>query len=113
MGVVALIDSVVFQDFSFGADKAVLLRHVSEPIDTIEISRLPLRVFFYPDVTCDAALIEPLQQFAVAVGGIRGQSLGQVTVTFAIAFDHVSGGYALLTQPCRRSLHPHDDTTGV
>src|SRR6202011_438201 len=30
MGMVALIDSVVFQDFSFRADIAVLLRHVGE-----------------------------------------------------------------------------------
>jgi len=75
MGMVALIDSVVFQDFAFRTDIAVLLRHVSELVDAIEISRLPVRIFFHPDVTCDAALIEPLQQFAVAVGTQKAAGL--------------------------------------
>jgi len=41
MCVVALIDSGVFQDFAFRADISVLLRHVGELVDAIEISRLP------------------------------------------------------------------------
>jgi hypothetical protein len=32
-----------------------------------------------------------LQHLAVAVGGIRCQSLRQLAITCAIAFDHVSG----------------------
>ena len=72
----------------------------------------PLGFSFHPDVTRDAALIQPLQQFAVAVGGIRGQSLGQVAVTFAIALNHVSGRFALVTQPCRRSLPGYDSCRG-
>jgi hypothetical protein len=39
MGVVALIDSGVFQDFAFGAEIAVLLGRVGELIDAIEIGR--------------------------------------------------------------------------
>jgi hypothetical protein len=76
IGVVAFIDSGVFQDLPFRADIAVLLRHVDELIDALEIITLPIAIFFHPDVSCDAAVVEPLQQFAVAVGGIRGQSLG-------------------------------------
>jgi hypothetical protein len=113
MCVIALVDSGVFQDFAFRADIAVLLRHVGELVDAIEISWLPVRIFFHPHVTCDAAVVEPLQQFAVALGGVGGQSLGQIAVTFAIAFDHVSRRYALLSSPCRRSLYSHDDATGV
>src|SRR5258705_7023667 len=49
----------------------------------------------------------------VAVGGIRRQSMRQAALPFAIAFDHGSGRYTLLTQSRRRSLHAYDDATGV
>ena len=87
---VARIDADVLQEFAFRAEIAVLLGHVGELVDAIEIGR-PIGIFFHPDVRSDTALIQPLQQFAVAVGGIRRQRLRQVAVTFAIAFDHVSG----------------------
>src|SRR5215469_11544955 len=93
VGAVACIDSDILQDFPFRADIAVLLGYVAELFDAIKIRR-PIRVFFYPDIRSDAAVIEPLQQFAVAVGGIRRQSLRQVAVTFTISLDHVSGRYA-------------------
>ena len=35
----------------------------------------PIGIFFHPDVGSDAAFIESSQQFAVAIGGIRGQCL--------------------------------------
>ena len=57
MCVVAFIDSVVFQDFAFRADVAVLLRHVGELVDAIEIITLPIAIFFHPHVTCDAAVM--------------------------------------------------------
>ena len=73
---VARIDADVFQRLAFWADIAVLFGHVGELVDAIEIRR-PIRIFLHPDVSRDAALIEPLQQFAVAVAGIRGQSCGR------------------------------------
>src|SRR5580765_8912243 len=82
MCVVPLIDSGVFQDFAFRADITVLLGHVGELVDAIQISTLPIAIFFHPHVTYDAAVLEPLQKFPVAVGGIRGQGLGQIAVTF-------------------------------
>src|SRR5215469_8655249 len=85
---IAWIDAHVFQGLALRADIAVLLGQVSELVDAIEIAR-PIGIFFHPDVRSDAAVIQPLQQFAVAVGGIRGQRLRQVAVTFAITFDHV------------------------
>ena len=78
-----LLIPVYFQDFAFRAEIAVLLRHVGERVDALEISRLPIRIFFHRDVTCDAPLIEPLQQFAVALGGIRRQRLRQIVVVVA------------------------------
>ena len=69
MSAVERIDSDVLQDFAFRADIAVLLGYVSELVDAIEISP-PIGIFFHPDVSRDAALIEPWQQFAVAIGGI-------------------------------------------
>jgi len=77
MGVVEGIDSDILQWFAFRADIGVLLGHVGELINAIETSR-PIGIFFYPDVSRDATLLEPLQKFAVSVGGIRGQSLRQI-----------------------------------
>ena len=45
MGVVALMDADVFQDFAFRADIAVLRRHVGELVDAIEIRR-PIGFYF-------------------------------------------------------------------
>ena len=56
MCVVVLVNSGVLQNFAFRADITVLLRHVGELVDAIQISRLPLRIFFHPNVTGDAAL---------------------------------------------------------
>jgi len=55
MGVLALIDSGIFQNFAFGAEIAILLGHVSEPIDAIEISRT-VGIFFHPDIGSDTAV---------------------------------------------------------
>ena len=93
---VALVDTGVFQEFALRAEIAILLGHVAEPVDAIEVSRRR-GILFHPDVSSDAALIEPLQQFTVAVGSIRRQSLRQTAIPFAISFDHVSGRYTLLT----------------
>src|SRR5579863_7152849 len=81
MCVVVLIDSGVFQNFAFRADITVLLRHVGELVDAIQVRRLPLGIFFHPNVTCDAALIEPLQHFPIAVGGIGRHPLWPPTIS--------------------------------
>src|SRR5215467_6267013 len=73
MGVVARMDSHIFQWFAFRTYVAVLLRHVGEPVNAIETTRVG--IFFHSDVSFYAALIKPLQHFAVAVGGIRGHRL--------------------------------------
>src|SRR5579872_6052177 len=99
MCVVVLIDSGVFQDFAFRADITVLLRHVGELVDAIQVRRLPLGIFFHPNVTCDAALIEPLQHFPIAVGGIGCHPLWPPTISFAVAIDHIACRCTLLTQP--------------
>ena len=105
MSAVALIDADVFQEFAFRAEIAVLLGHVGELVDAVKVRRRS-GIFLYPDVSSDATFIEPLQQFAVAVGGVRRQRLRKIAVTFAMAFDHVSGRYALLTQVAPASLAP-------
>src|SRR5436190_17825344 len=60
VGAVARIDSGVLQDFAFRAEIAVLLGYVGELLDAIEISR-PIGIFFHPDVSSDAAVVQPLQ----------------------------------------------------
>ena len=71
MRAVERIDANVFQRLAFWADIAILLRPVGELLDVIEISR-PIGIFFHADISRDAAVVEPLQKFAVAVGGIGG-----------------------------------------
>ena len=98
---VALIDAGVFQEFAFWAEIAILFGHVGKLVDAIEVRRRS-RIFFYPDVSSDATLIEPLQKFAVAVGRIRRQSLRQLAIN---ARDSV--------RSCRGSLHfPHSVVPG-
>jgi hypothetical protein len=70
------IDSDVLQEFALRTEIAALLGNVGELVDAIEVCRRS-RIFSYPDVSRNAAFLEPLQQFAVAVGGIRRQSLPQ------------------------------------
>ena len=62
------IDPDVLQEFALRAEIAVLLGQVGELVDAIEVGRRS-GIFLDPDVRRDATLIEPLQQFAVAVGG--------------------------------------------
>jgi len=52
------IDADVFQRLAFWADLAVLLGHVGELVDALEIRR-PIGIFFHQDVSRDAALIDP------------------------------------------------------
>jgi len=113
MCVVVLIDSGVFQDFAFRADITVLLRHVGELVDAIQVRRLPLGIFFHPNVTCDAALIEPLQHFPIAVGGIGCHPLWPPTISFAVAIDHIACRCTLLTQPGGRRLYSNDHTAFI
>src|ERR1041385_4151940 len=112
MSAVARIDSDIFQGLAFRADVVVLLGYVGELLYSIEITR-PIGIFFHPDIRSDAAFIEPLQKLAVAVGVICRQSLRQVAVTFAVSVDHGPRRCALVTEPCRSSLHAYDDATAV
>ena len=54
------IDPDVLQEFALRAEIAVLLGQVGELVDAIEIS-LRSWIFLDPDVSRDAALLEPLQ----------------------------------------------------
>src|SRR5437773_2809436 len=108
---VPFVNTHVVQWLACGAQIAVFFRHVRELLDPVSI-RGRVRTFLHPNVRRNPTIIEPLQQFAVALGGVRGQRLRKIAVTFAIAFDHVAGRYALLTQSRRRSLYTHDDATG-
>src|SRR5271154_5424024 len=83
-----------FKNLPSGAEIAVLLGHVGELVDAIQIRR-PIGIFFHPDVSSDAALIQPLQQFTIAVGSICRQSLRQGAITVAIAFDAEAVTYQL------------------
>ena len=84
MGPVQRIDTHVLQLLAFRTDIAVLFRQVGELLDPIEIA-LPQRIFFDPDIRGDTAIVEPLQQFTVAVGVVGRQTLRPAAITFAIA----------------------------
>jgi len=70
-------------------------------------------IFFDPNVTCDTALVEPLQHFPVAVGGIGCHPLWPPTISFAVAINPSACRRTLLTQAGGRRLYSNDHTAFI
>src|SRR5438128_4712218 len=90
------------------ASNSVRLRGYSSTISAHYILGLP-ESSGYPPPT----IIEPLQQFPVAVGVIGRHPHRSPAVSFVVAIDHVSCRRTLLTQTGGRRLHPHDHTAFI